>query len=438
MIRSELRSRSTSFAPQVNQSRLDHTRMVAYDKSMWTLAQSKMSFMTKYTKMDTIMGQSKWYHERDTRDWEEKAPGVQPTPLRNQGYRRRLLTTKVYHDGAVMDIDDTVESIANYFRDVNVERAHSLARLIDKKILEGFLDELVHEGTAAPVTDFTGGSAVTPETQRSPQPTAAQMAQRRVTATGYQKAYRDIFFVKAQAADITSQQNIFAGEDIEDIRKVFSKRHLNGQLCMTLTPNLRTLLRKDSQFVDAENMYANKSAANAGFSDGFSYRGVKFVDVKEDQLPGLQNSQSGTKAATAGANFTISCRTLDNDDSRMLRGRYIDSANRSKLASLKGNVTGETAPSADVVTQKTTFATGEKRHVVVTKAVDVAYVWCTSPIGNPLIFAKRPTLSMQAVERLQEWSLAKMNYARRSFGVLLRDEDYVMAVPVAASNVDVA
>ena len=438
MVKAELRSATTSFAPQANQSRLDHTRMVAYDKSMWTLAQSTMSFMTKYVKTDMIAGQSKWYHERDTRDWEEKRPGVQPTPLKNQGYRRRLLTTKVYHDGAVLDMDDTVESIANYFRDVNVERAHSLARLIDKKILESFLDELVHEGTAAPrsasgddryalATSSTDGTAPTVDDGR-----------RHTTGLGYQKANRDIFFSKAQSADVSTQTTIFEGEDLEDVRKVFSKRHLNGQLCITLTPNLRTLLRKDSKFTDAENMYSNSGAANAGFSDGFVYRGVKFIDVKEDQLPGLQNSESGTAPATAGENFVISCRTLDNDDSRMLRGRYIDSADKAKLATLVGTVSGETDPSSDVTTQKTKFANGEKRQIVTTKAIDVVYVWCTSPIGNPMIFAKRPQLSMQAVERLQEWSLAKMNYARRSFGALLRDEDYVMAIPIAASNVDVA
>ena len=130
------------------------------------------------------------------------------------------MTTKVYHDGAVLDMDDTVESIANYFRDVNVERAHSLARLIDKKILESFLDELVHEGTAAPrsasgddryalATSSTDGTAPTVDDGR-----------RHTTGLGYQKANRDIFFSKAQSADVSTQTTIFEGEDLEDVRKV--------------------------------------------------------------------------------------------------------------------------------------------------------------------------------------------------------------------------
>ena len=439
MVRNELRSQTSTQTTQAKQARLDHTRIQSYTKSMWSTAQSKLSVMMKYFRLDTIVGQFQWYMERDQRTWEEKKPGVQRTPYQDQGYRRRLLTTKEYHDAAVKDISDDPETIVNYFRDVSKERAHSLARLMDKVMLESFLDVLIHEGDASPKAGDSFADAVDSATQSAP---AQNDSKVHATGQGMEKAYRDIGFVKAYSADVTTPETDttakFEGKDLELIKRVFSKRHLNGTLCMSMTPNLRHILREDDQFNNAENIYANKAAANAGFDSGMNYRGVKLIDVKEDQIPNLAKSAVGTYDSTKGE-LQLGCRTLNQDDSRLLRGRYV--ATKAEVATLKGTVsTGAAtlAQAADLQVQKTKLVVGEKRHLVTVKPENLAYVWVKSDIGNPFIFAKRPTLSVNATDRLQEWSMAKMDYARRSFGALIRDEDYTMVVPFRVEAVDIA
>lgn len=450
MVKSELRSRSSSYNPRGNQTRLDHTRLISYDKGMWSTAQTKMSTMRKYCKSVTIEGTGKWFHERDQRQWERKKPGLQPTPLKNQGYRRRLLQTFVYHDGAVADHDDTPESLANYFQDVAVERAHSLARLIDQKILQAFLDPVIYEGDASPKSaEYTGGTQSTPTLTDD---------KKRVTALGYNQGRRDIFFVKKQSADVSSQQNVFTPDDLEDIRNIFLKRNLGGKLCITLTPNLQTLMRKDPKFQNLENAYTSASAANAASGMGFDYRGITFVAIQEDALCPLTAAADNdvvnqVDVGRFGSNgtFIVSCRTLDITDGRLLRGRNL--TNSDAMGYLKpatdagtggkthGTVTagaGVVAVSDDLQTQRTSIFVGETRHLVTTKTEDVVYVWTKSGIGNPLMFARRNMLNMKRMAELQEWSFAKLDYAKRAFGVMLRDEDYVMAVPIAASKIDVA
>ena len=436
MVKSELRARG-NYAPQSNQARLDHTRMVSYDRAMWSTAQTMVSTMMKYCRFDTITGQSQWYHEEGTREWTRKKPGIQRTPFKEQGFNRRLLETFVYDDAAVMDYDEEVESVANYFQSVASQRAHSLARLMDKTVFKAFLAPLVYEGAASPKAGETVGSATgTP---------AINDSLKHVTGLGHNTALRDVFFVQEQAADVSAQTDIFNGKDgIEGIRTIFRKRHLSGgTLNMTLTPNLQRILRQDPQFIDRENVYSGEKAANAGLNSGFSYRGINFVPVDEDQLfPLVANTDSveapGVGTLTAST-IQISCRLLSETDASRLRGRYLtETADQAKLKTGKGAVAGAQAPTEDLQLQKTRMINGEKRHLVTTRTEDVAYVWTTSAIGNPLIFAKRDMLTMRKTAELPEWSFAKADYARQSFGALLRDEDYVMVVPIAASNVDIA
>ena len=451
MVKSSLRARTSTDTARAQQTRLDHTRLISYDKGMWSTAQSKMSVMRGYCKSVAIQGTAKWFHERDQRTWERKQPGIQRTPYKSQGYRRRLLQTFVYHDASIKDHDDSPESLANYFQDVAVERAHALARLIDQKILQAFNDPVVYEGDASPKSaDYTG--------QNNPTPPNVTDDKKRVTALGYNQARRDIFFVARQTADVgsataTSSTNIFKPSDLEDIRKVFLKRNLGSQLCKTLTPNLQTLMRKDTDFVNLENAYTSKSAASAASGQGFVYRGIKFVAIQEDQLCPLTAAANGDVINQVdvghfdGDKFEISCRTLDENDGRRLRGRAVTNTDAmgllkpAKGAALKGVLgtgSGRVAVSDDLQTQRSSLFIGERRHAVTTRTEDVAYVWTTSGIGNPLMFARRNVLNMKRMAELQEWSFAKLDYAKRAFGVMLRDEDYVMAIPIAATHVDIA
>lgn len=460
MVRSELRPRDNrafdTKAP-ANQARLDHTRLISYDRGMWSTAQSKMSVMASHFKSETIEGQAKWYHERDQRQWERKLSGMQRTPLKGQGYRRRLLQTFTYHDGAVLDTDEqNTESLVNYFRDVAVERAHSLARLIDKKMLQAFVDPVIYEGDASPKAANYVGPDQTGQNDYAA-PTVAD-EKKHITALGYNQARRDIAFVKKQTADIASSSEgtaVFKPVDLEDVRKIFLKRNLSGTLCMTLTPNLQTLMRKDMDFFNLENAYQSNQATGAAPGQGFTYRGIKFIGIQEDQLNRLEENtgQVGVDRADMGVgdgtDYKVSCRTLDIDDSALLRGRavtnstamgYLNAATGTdgqNKGTLDDGTAGVDAVSSDLQKQRSQLMKGETRHFVTCNTENVVYAWMKGGIGNPLMFARRNQLTARKMAELQEWSFAKLDYAKRSFGALIRDEDYVMMIPIRVKALEV-
>ena len=287
-----------------------------------------------------------------------------------------------------MDKDDIVDTVSNPFMDRKNQNSMALGRLCDQTILEALIDKSLLEGTPLQ-EDFNTA--------------ATQTDQQRHYAVGKPtQQFKDVCFIPADKSANAANAVLFDANSLEDVKHVFRKRDLSGvELICAFTPDLQLVLRKDTDFKNAENVYADRAVADmAGSGKGFRYKGIRFIEINEDALPELStdNIASAYNAGTEQA--TLKCRVSNNTD---LKGKT--------AASLPAS----SATAGAVV--KTVSGVQKK---------DMIYIWESKAV----YFAQRGELDLDDMTTRPDYSMAQQLYSRVNIGAMLIDEDEVLVMPL--------
>ena len=410
------------------QARLLHTRKIAYAAEVWSLAQVKSSVL-KSRGVDRVAITDSYtlFTRRSKREWARKDPGVQQTQYQNLEYERRALFTQDYTTAAVNDQSDTNESgRKDWWNDVKTEDAHGAARLCDRVILFTMATKVALEGAPmkdgqfGPLADLLSDSAT-----RNPEHV-------RTGTSAFNERVPDLAFCEGlpDTTETTDSQLITSpiGDWLEKVLYVFSKREideLEGLICAA-TPELMAILRTDSDFKNAENVYSSRQG-NSLPSNFIMYKGISFLPVKESVLPAINGGEINCNAkggAGADANdidsskLKLSCRALEfNQTKAQVEGRLYPFSFRAGANNGQAQVS--------LPTEADTNAGGGDRALVECSKNHIAYFWYPKAIK----FGSRAANNFSAQGQLEQYQFAKVQYMRMNMGTVLMDEDYAMIVP---------
>lgn len=418
-----------SSAEGSNTDRADGVKILKYAMKLWSEAQTKVSHVRAHTRTESMDGATdKWFLKTVRREYKPKSFGLSLTQHETQETTRRLLRTTSFTDAFLRDKDDSVGNEMDPMAIAQDARVPALARLIDRTALGGIVAKAVE---MTPETTLTGTDNT---------PSAEPMYSVRKKEIGYAR------LEEAGGTDLLADARIAAGQTtafevddifelIESIINLFQVRAIHSNICVTLTPALRTKLVKDTTFRNLEDTYmlGYKSGLR---NDGVEYRGLTFVPAHFDVLPKLSTNNIATAGTAAEPILTVrsfadvefnedGTKGQDSAAADSFRGRTIlDSiSDRAKALNAAGN-TGGTAAQQAAATRGTSG--GVRRHDVKVKNQDMIYVW--SP--EALIFAERAELRLQRTSELPLYNYADQDWDMVNFGCMLIDEDYAIAIPL--------
>lgn len=386
-------------SPVVNvpgQTRGQNIKLVSFAKERWSEAQQRVSKVKTVgcSEKDLGGGDYKLFDRSKQRSFTRKNGGVAKSPDTKQEFKpRRALFVLEFHDALVADPSDLVNNSSNIFETAKEETNNALARLLDTVCLDAIIAP-VHEGNSSSVDANKDGSY----------PKRTNL----ITAdVGINKRYKDICVVKGAKSTAGSAIAALTSDDLEDILYQFSIRDVEDQLLCTLTPELQRMLRKDTDFKNAENVFtASRMGAKDGAQMNFEYKGIRFIYISGTVLPQLSAENIAAEADTAANTILTADRTFHARDMAT-----------SEITDVKTSNDGV----GTTVQAKTT-----KHAKVTAKSKDMIYLWS----ARALYFAKKDELTIAEKTTLPLFSHAEHGYIRVAFGAMLIDDNYAMAIPI--------
>ena len=254
-----------------NATRGEALKKVAFATEAWAEAQQIGSkIMQQGMRKISLGGESyKILDTRKKRKFVAKKAGVQDTDVQEQKYSRRAIFTSEYHAATQADIGDLIDSGRDMFADSRKELMNDEGRLIDTIGLSALVCN--HSSVTDAAKDTTS---------------------LRLTADiGLSARKKLVTFHTKKSSAIT-----FTPDNIEDLLYLFAVRDVESQLCATLTPNVKKILRKDSEFKNSENIYAPVKRSVDDSREGFRYKNVTWVSISESVLPLISTDNVGLKA----------------------------------------------------------------------------------------------------------------------------------------------
>lgn len=362
------------------------------------------------------------FPKRKKRGFVEKAGGVVATPVQEQAYTRRALYVKTFHAATQADLGDLVDNQSDMLADAKVELMNDMGRITDTIILSALI------GNSAE-SDDASTSGVRPNSDLTAQVNLSE----RVRLPFYHAKGK---VTVAKAATSTTPAVVgktevkFDTDTIEDILYVFAIRDMMGDLCATLTPEVRRILRKDKDFKDADNIFAPMKRSVDDSREGFNYKGVNWITCSQSVLPIISQKNAGL---TARGTLTLESDTaLPSVDvgvdsglgrTRSFAASAIDAADRGKIANRRSEAQ---VPNEETAGYTTDAYSDTELKTVTCKSKDVLYIWGKSAV----YFAERPQENFAADAELPLFSHAKQGYVRINLGAMLIDDDHAIAVPV--------
>ena len=335
-------------------------------------------------------GNFKLFPRTKKRSFVEKNGGIVITPAAEQDYDRRALFVKVYHAATQVDIGDMVDSQVSQLEDAKSELMKAEGRLIDTVILDALV------------------SAVSESSDASEDATT-----KRLTAAVSLTERRRLPFYHEQ--NTAGDAVVFDVDTIEDILHIFAIRDVEDDLCATLTPGVKNILRKESDFKNAENIFAPMKRSVDDNRQGFSYKGINWISISQSVLPLISRNNVGfTAAGSNTVTSNIQLPSLELTGSGALTGTAYSytGANKTSLA--------------DVTAAVSAYTDAAGAETIQCRSADILYIWGKSA----LLFADRAEETFSQESLLPLLSYAKQGYMRVSFGAMLLDDEYVMAVPI--------
>lgn len=369
------------------QSRGATVKKVAYEmEKVFAEAQTMESRVLQHsTEISMDGGNFKLVPRSKKRAYTRRNFGITRTPDSGQTWRApRAIFIQEFHDALQVDVSDLIDTYASITETAKTEQRKAMARTIDQILLDALITT-VEEGSDGATNSTT---------------------QRITASAGLTTRYRDLVRAKISGKDADATLDDFEADDLEDINYSFISKNVEDELCVTLTPELARVLRKDSDFKNAENIYSLQSAPDR--RAGFTYKDFRFVPVRPDVLPLLQ---AGNLTSTANANGD----TLDTAKILIVKDIADTSARATNWTS-----TRVTVPASSNTTGYST---------VEAKSKDMIYIW--SP--NYLLRATRDQLNMFSEDTRLDASLAKQIYSRINLGAVFMDDEFVLAVPLAGT-----
>lgn len=402
-------------------SRKEQLKRISYNNKLWREAQATQSSLIPNVMQADIDGSFEIFDRFKKREVVLKQGGVQATPYKKGRADQIVVSSRSYHDADIQDMDDAVEGPVDYFAATMTEMSSAMARKADTAILCAFT--LQNRLLKADKQDST--SLIT---EPNPEPEPFD---------------RDVMFIPdatgtaSTLSEVTTnaaatRQTILNSDSLESLRLLFRKRDVMGQICITLTADLAIILRRDSDFKNAENVYKSQTAAGASIGQGFEYKGFKFVDVSDQVLPTVFSGGKGAVDSIEdnGETLRVACREIKIGKPRA----YYQSQDLEVAASITTNVlTTRVAQHNKAYKKREDLAdsaadiveAADYKLIEVTPS-DLAYVW----VKKAVLFVQRPKLSMVEESKNVNLSYAKQIYMRRNFGALVKDDDYVCVMPV--------
>lgn len=397
-------------------SRGDKIKLITFARETWEEAQASVSSFKGLgvTHKSLDGGNYKLFSRTFRREFVKHTGGIVQTPVGTQVYDRRALFSQPYHAATQSDLSDLIDNTSDIFADARSSLLKAKARLIDEVIVSAIVSPVMVETTGS-----TGGSTTTPGTGNLR--AAVSLANR--------------YKLNAYYAPGSGTAVEFDADTIEDILHIFAKRDVYSNILCTLTPELKNILRKDSDFKNAENIFAPMKRSVDDNRQGFSYKGINFISCSESILPVLDDASIGeTAAATTNTIRTsVAVKAFKLDSSEAIQDPVVLDSNTN----LKGSsdalkralaVQAGWAASSDSDAVKKAAYNGRLRTITARSDQWVQF-WCS----EGLYYADRPEEMEMEMSKLPMLSLARQEYIRVSLGAMLIDEDFAMSVPIAGT-----
>ena len=407
----------TANVNDANVDRAKGIKILKYAMKIWSEAQAKVATVSPHTRKEGMDGSTmKWFTTTVRRDYTEKGFGIGATKATTQSFGRRLLRTRSYNTAFQIDKDDLVGNEFNIHNVVSVENKKGLARLTDQIALSGLIAKPVVEETRSYGTNE--------------QPDAASAIDTKAKKIAFARLQ------KAGAATLLSNGSTSGAFDCTDVFSLLAAitnlmqiRGISGELCVTLTPLLRSRLQKDTVFRNLEDTYMLQYRSGTA-NTGFNYLGLTFVNTHYDVMPLITANNIAT--------FFSAATTASVTTSSALAGITVRSINEDDVDfGTKSTWKGETADTEATATSATTGkklrakqAGGTSTDVTV-KSSDMIYVWAP----EALIFAERPELRFARMSELPLHQYAEQSYDQVHIGAMCIDEDYALAIPLKGTCV---
>ena len=396
-------------------SRAEAIKLITFSQEMWSEAQqvgSKFKLLGSVSKsMDG--GNFKLFQRTKKRRFQEKKGGVQPVVAEKQAYDRRALFVKVWDMTTQVDIGDIVDSTSSVLQDSHRELMNEEGRVIDCVLLSALLEPVSESGDA----DKDGTTEVL---------TASISLTKRHKIPFYYKGTT----VVSNGADATTGALKFNADVIEDILYHFAVRDVEEDLCATLTPEVKRVLRKEADFKNAENIFAPMKRSVDDNRQGFNYKGINWISCSASILPIVSQKNAGLTAATSATSIGASVTAAGVD---------LDSTNNlERTLSYTGDIKTTVAAIRSAAEKPNSYGGGytdlsdaadDSIATLSFKSKDVLYVWGKSG----LYFADRPQENISSEDTIPLLSQARQGYMRISFGATLIDDDYALAIPIKGS-----
>ena len=381
-------------------SRSDKTRIVTYAKEAWAEAQQKESTLSIHTKKVSMDGgNSRFFPKIFKRQYAVKNYGTVKTPDTAQNVSMREIITQEFHDALSIDPGDLIGTATNILENAKSQMMPAQGRLIDQIILSALV---------SPARETTSQAAAN---RNSALGAHANFIKATVDT---ETQYKNSLWVKSIAS---TGVKTFESDDLDNIRYIFSIREIDSSICCTLTPELELILRKDANFINAENRF---TAAIGGdpYRSGlmanqrhFMYKGFNFVYTFLDRLPVLSAANIAETATVANLTTTATAQVRGLD----VREKGLDSRTTAQTAGAVGanNAGGLRA--------------GTGRATLLSK--DVIHFW------NPeaVYVASRDDLIFNREDELPLFSYAKQVYSRVSYGAMVIDDAHVLSLALTAN-----